>query len=104
MLNESVSDATKNLFSHWAWILFIAHEFFILICLLNFLIAIVSQSYDNIMNNQEMETTMSKVYLNNEASIIFDAIDLMMRYQREPSQTFHMRVCLDSYETQLDEF
>jgi hypothetical protein len=44
-----------------------------------------------------METVMSKIYLNNEAAMIFDAIDLLIRLKRPPSQTFHMIVCVDQY-------
>ena len=85
--------------------MFITHEFFILICLFNFLIAIVSQSYDNIMDTQEMETTMSKIYLNNEAAILYDVIDMILRRARwEPAQTFHMTVSMEEYEKGSDDF
>jgi len=80
------------------------HEFFILICLFNFLIAIVSQSYDSIMDNQARETTMSKTFLNNEAAIILDTLDLIFAKKIEQTQTFHITVCMDEYEAEGDEF
>jgi hypothetical protein len=39
----------------WAWMLFLFNEFFILIVLLNFLIAIIGQSYDEVMSKQEID-------------------------------------------------
>lgn len=51
-----------------------------------------------------METVMSKIYLNNEAAMIFDAIDLLIRLKRPPSQTFHMLVSLDQYESMEGDF
>lgn len=103
--NDGLPNSSRFFFSHYAWSLFILHEFFILICLFNFLIAIVSQSYDNIMDTQEMETTMSKIYLNNEAAVLYDFIDMTFRRRRwEPSQTFHMAVSMEEYEKGSDEF
>jgi hypothetical protein len=48
--NIEIEASSQWFFTHYAWLLFLFHEFFILICLFNFLIAIVSQSYDNIMD------------------------------------------------------
>ena len=36
--------------AYWGWCLFILQEFFMLIILLNFLIAIISQSYEEVMS------------------------------------------------------
>jgi hypothetical protein len=96
--NESISETTRSLYTAWVWIIFVSHEFFILVCLLNFLIAIVSQSYDSIMDNEKVETTQSKIYMNNEASIIFDAIDLILRTNREISNVVHVIADMSEYE------
>ena len=100
--NPDAHVVASQIFSHWAWILFFIHEFFILICLFNFLVAIVSQSYDSIMDNQVRETTMSKIFLNNEAAIILDTLEFAST--KELSQTFHLMVSMDDYETTGDEF
>lgn len=54
--NDELSEAGKSFFTAYSWILFSIHEFFMVIVLLNFLIAIVSQSYDSIMDNEQVET------------------------------------------------
>lgn len=102
--NEHLSHVGKCLYVLWAWVLFSIHEFFILIVLLNFLIAIVSQSYDSIMDNEQMETTMSKIYLNNEAAIIFDAIDLIFRIKKDVCQIIHLVVDMSYYEDSGHDF
>lgn len=38
----------------YAWFLFMMNEIFMLIVLLNFLIAIISESYENVMSTQEV--------------------------------------------------
>lgn len=58
----------------WGWVLFVFNEFFILIVLLNFLIAIIGQSYDEVMNAKEINTYISKCDLNSEIALIQDSI------------------------------
>lgn len=72
--------------------------------LLNFLIAIVSQSYDSIMDSEMVETTKSKIYMNNEAAIIFDAIDLLFKIKRDVSNVVHIIADMAEYDDNGDDF
>lgn len=56
----------------WAWVLFLFNEFFIFIVLLNFLIAIISQSYEEVMSEEEINRYRSRCELNVEVSILLD--------------------------------
>lgn len=58
--------------AYWGWALFLFHEFFILICLLNFLIAIISQAYDEVMSSQEIDMYRSRCDLNQEVCVLVD--------------------------------
>lgn len=96
---------SSNFFVLWAWFLFIFHEFFLLIVLLNFLIAIVSQSYDNIMDSQEVEKQQSRIFLNNEAAIILDFINFVIKLRGfEPCQIFHFVSDFESESEEPDQF
>jgi len=54
------------------WIVWITHQFIILILLLNFLIAIVSQSYENVMQQSEIFLYNQRLELNSETIVIVD--------------------------------
>lgn len=56
----------------WAWILFIFNQFFIFIVLLNFLIAIIGQSYDEVMSEEEINRYKARCDLNVEVSLLKD--------------------------------
>ena len=81
---EGISDSAKALHDHttytqiimayWGWALFLFNEFFILIVLLNFLIAIIGQSYDEVMSKEEIDRYNSRCALNIEVAIILDSI------------------------------
>jgi hypothetical protein len=59
----------------WAWVLFLLNSFFILIVLLNFLIAIISQAYDEVMTKEEIERYKARADLNIEVAIKLDTFD-----------------------------
>ena len=48
------------------WLVWFLQQFIILICLLNFLIAIVSQSYENVMSKKEQFKYRERVLMNKE--------------------------------------
>ena len=102
--NDHITEAGKGFFTAYSWVLFSIHEFFMVIVLLNFLIAIVSQSYDSIMDNEQVETIQSKIYMNDEASIIFDALDVLFRITRVQSNVFHVIADMSEYDDDGDDF
>ena len=57
----------------YAWILFITHQFLLLIILVNFLIAMVSQSYDSVVSEKQIRIYQSKCYFNSHGSLLRDA-------------------------------
>lgn len=69
-----VATATQVIMTYFGWLLFIFNEFFILIVLLNFLIAIIGQSYDEVMSKEEIDRYQSRVELNIEVAILLDTI------------------------------
>ena len=54
------------------WFFWFFHEFVILILLLNFLIAIISQSYEMVMAHQVMSTYIHRCQLNKDCLIVLD--------------------------------
>ena len=54
------------------WFVWVAHQFVILILLLNFLIAIVSQSYENVMQQTDFFIYNQRLELNSETILILD--------------------------------
>lgn len=78
----------------WGWILFIFNEFFILIILLNFLIAIISQSYDEVMSREEINRYQSRCELNGEIALIDDKVkeltQIVTDSNNEPSRCFYI--------------
>lgn len=58
---------------YWGWALFLLSIFFNLIILLNFLIAIISQSYDDVMGKEKMNRYLSRCDLNAEVAVLSDA-------------------------------
>lgn len=63
---------TQLIMSVWCWVIFLFNEFFILIVLLNFLIAIISQSFDEITAMEVVDRYQSRCSLNLEVSILID--------------------------------
>ena len=54
------------------WVFWFIHIFVILIILLNFLIAIISQSYEMVMANQVMSTYLHRCQLNKDCLLVLD--------------------------------
>ena len=59
------------------WLMWISHQFLILIVLLNFLIAIISQSYENVMSKQEIYKYQQRVQMNKECLQLLDFFGLL---------------------------
>jgi hypothetical protein len=57
---------------YWGWFIFLFNEFFMLIVLLNFLIAIISQSYDEVMASQLIDKYEARCDLNIEIAMQLD--------------------------------
>ena len=76
--------------AYWAWILFLYNEFFILIILLNFLIAIISQSYDEVMSREEVELYNSRCYLNFDISFLVDLLEHFKLRKKRPARIFYI--------------
>ena len=60
--------------NYWGWALFLFNEFFNLIVLLNFLIAIISQSYDEVMGKETVNKYQSRCSINLEIAQLQDAM------------------------------
>lgn len=58
----------------YAWLLWVSNAFFMLIILLNFLIAIISQSYDSVMTRQEQIVYHARCEFNVECTLISEFI------------------------------
>ena len=69
--------------NYWGWTLFLFNEFFNLIVLLNFLIAIISQSYDEVMGKSTANKYQSRCSINLE---ILQLIDFF-KYKGESRET-----------------
>ena len=94
LLQEGPSgfSVTQILILIWAWVLLLFNVLFMFIILCNFLIAIISQTYDEVMGKEQIFNYESKCDLNIEAAIINDAMDsfFSMGEQVEPIQVFYL--------------
>ena len=66
---------TKKFYVYSLWIMWIVQILFMNILLLNFLIASISQSYENVTGSFESKYMSSKIEFNNLAYVIKDIID-----------------------------
>lgn len=57
-----------------AWLVFWANQYVVLIILLNFLIAVISQSYENVMNSKTIKKYKDLAHLNKEAYLFLNTI------------------------------
>ena len=62
----------------YSWILWLSNLFFMLIILLNFLIAIIGQSYDSVMSRNFISLYKSKCGFIKECTIITDMFDSLI--------------------------
>jgi len=53
------------------WFMWFANQFFILIILLNFLIAVISQSYENVMSKAVISKYRQRAQLNRECRLVY---------------------------------
>ena len=72
---------------YWGWLLFLFNEFFNLIVLLNFLIAIISQSYDEVMGREVINRYQSRCAIILEISQLIDAIKYTQGARGEANRT-----------------
>ena len=54
----------------YIWMIWLGNQFFILIIMLNFLIAVISQTYDQVMSQSQILLYKRKADLNHECRII----------------------------------
>ena len=59
------------------WMLWLFHQMIILVVLLNFLIAIISQSYENVMSKSMIFKYRQRVQLNLECLLILDTFGVL---------------------------
>ena len=71
--DDTISEGQRTML-YWGWLLFLFNEFFNLIVLLNFLIAIISQSYDEVMGRELINRYQSRCSINLEIALLIDAI------------------------------
>jgi hypothetical protein len=90
--------------AYWGWVLFLFNEFFILIVLLNFLIAIIGQSYDEVMSKEEIDRYNSRCDLNIEVAIILDTIKEWTNNKAEKSHRIFYLVANTYHKDDENEF
>lgn len=56
--------------------IFVSQLFLMLILMLNFLIAVISQTYENIMTQRVMTSTLQRAELNRECRLVLDTLGL----------------------------
>ena len=63
------------------WMVWIIHQFMTLIMILNFLIAIISQSYENVMSKSQILKYKTRVDLNLECLQVIDFLVKLERFE-----------------------
>mgnify|MGYP006099326073 CR=1 FL=1 len=61
------------------WFVWLINQYVVLIILLNFLIAIISQSYDNVMSKQIMSKYQNRSSINRELRLTMKAIGIKFK-------------------------
>lgn len=83
-LNNSKMEPYQTTSSHLTiyiiWFMWFANQALILIILLNFLIAVISQSYENVMNSSVPFKYQQRCELIREAAVIYEAFGLSTTY------------------------
>jgi hypothetical protein len=62
------------------WFVWVMHQFVVLILLLNFLIAIVSQSYENVMQKTDFFIYNQRLELNRETILLLDVMGRLRNF------------------------
>ena len=96
-----ISNTEENKLAHfmiaWAWALWTILIFFMLIILLNFLIAIISQSYDSVMTRQTQIVFTNKTEINVECCLLLDIYQNIKNLggDNNKSNVFTLRTTID---------
>lgn len=61
------------------WVVWFLQQWFIFMILLNFVIALISQSYDSVMTKYQEITYMQRTYLNRECRLILKSLKIKDR-------------------------
>lgn len=69
---EDKPDMKQIIIVYWTWILYFLYEFYNLIILLNFLIAIVSDTYARVMQEDIVHQYRSRCALNSDVAVLSD--------------------------------
>lgn len=83
-----------------AWGLWLGNLYIILIVLLNFLIAIISEAYEQVMTIEECDTYQSRCDMNIEASIIKDYFRKFFRPKTKQYQIFYLVTNVESEDSE----
>ena len=62
------------------WSLWVTHQLLMLVIMLNFLIAIISQSYENVMSKSVILKYRQKIQLNFECLLILDFFNVLSEF------------------------
>ena len=89
---------------YWGWLLFLFNEFFNLIVLLNFLIAIISQSYEEVMGREVINRYQSRCAIILEIAQLIDAIKYNRGNRSEANRTMLHLIAKASLEKGQNEF
>ena len=80
------------------------NQFFVVIILLNFLIAVISQSYENVMNKQDIKKYEYIADLNEEALMMINSLPRMKRtFDGEKQQLVKKNQLIVSIKTKEDQ-
>jgi hypothetical protein len=74
----------------WAQALFFVSTYIMVIIMLNFLIAAISQSYDEVMGKEELYFAQSMADLNTESALVIDFLNKLKCFKMKPVQSFHI--------------
>ena len=93
------------------WCVWLIHQFVILILLLNFLIAIVSQSYEEVMQKTDFFIYNQRLELNRETIVLLDVLgklpnfnSLIMASMRDESSADEASLELKGLVTNMKEY
>lgn len=81
----------------YAWGLFVAHEMFVFIILLNFLIAVISSSYDAVMTLDLIDQYESKSSMFEEAAMMCDFLETVLGFKLSKTcMVFYLQMSVDA--------
>ena len=92
-----------NLMIGYAWLLWLLNAFFTMIVMLNFLIAIVGQSYDNVMSTYQVSLYKSKCHFNLKGTLIMNSMDSFFNFSKRNVKMNIVSVTMDAFEGDNDQ-